>query len=176
MTSRENTLFVTHCSAGKNQVWGGPLALYTSERIQRFGKWCNDAGVRWAIVSAKHGLFFPHESHGPYDMEFSFSYGECLVFERGHLLPNSEGHVRRLVEAVRARLKELNFREVILYAGGRRPWAYLLVVHRALDTCTRPHSSRDDVRACWQEAGRLHVAGSMYDVEAELGRLRPPGG
>jgi len=174
MISREETLLVTHCSAGKNQVCGGPLALYTSERIQRFGNWCNDANVQWAIVSAKYGLFFPHESHGPYDMELSFSYGDCLVFEGGHLLPDSEAHVKRLVETMGARFSKLGVRQVVFYTGGRWPWAYLMVVHCALDECTRGHFSRDGVRGCWEKAGRLRIAGGMYDVEAELGRLRPP--
>jgi len=172
MMSSEATLFVTHCSAGKNQVCGGPLALYTSDRIQRFGNWCNDAGVPWAIVSAKHGLFFPHESRGPYDMELSFSYGQCLVFERGHYLPESEAHVKRLVETIGARLKELGVRQVVFYAGGRRPWAYLLVVHSAVDNCVRRHDSREDVQRCWEEAGRLRLAGGMSDVEAQLSSLR----
>jgi hypothetical protein len=172
MMLRENTLFVTHCSAGKNQVHGGPLDLYTSDRIQRFGNWCNYAGVQWAIVSAKYGLFFPHESRGPYDMELSFSYGECLVFERGQYLSESEAHVKRLVGTIGARLKEQGVREVVFYAGGRRPWAYLLVVHSAVDNCVRRHNSREDVQRCWEEGGRLRLAGGMADVEAELGRLR----
>jgi hypothetical protein len=107
-------------------------------------------------------------------MELSFSYGDCLVFEGGRLLPDSEAHVKRLVETMSGRLRELRVRQVVFYAGGRRPWAYLLVVHRAVDNCTRDHFSQDDVRQCWEGSGRLRVAGGMYDVEAELDRLRPP--
>lgn len=171
MISRGETLFVTHCSGQKNGP-GGPLTLYTSPRVSRFGNACISAGVHWAIVSAKHAIFLPSERHDPYDTELSFSGGECLVFEGGHLLPDedSEAHVNWLADAIRNRLNDLGIRRVVFYVGGapQRVCGYLLVLHRAVDMCAGKHRRPSDLLECIEHAGKLCVANGLAELEPEL--------
>lgn len=171
MISRGETLFVTHCSGQKNGS-GDPLTLYTSQRVHRFGNACMSAGVPWAIVSAKHAIFLRSERHDPYDTELSFSGGDCLVFEGGHLLPDADGeaHVKRLVDAIRTRLNDLGIRRVVFYVGGapQRVCGYLLVLHRALDMCASKHRRPNDLLECIEHAGKVCVANGMAGLQPEL--------
>ena len=172
---RDRTLFVTHCSGGKRSA-GDPLTLYTSPRIQRFGEMCQEAGVRWAILSAEHALFFPEESHEPYETELRFSGGHCYVFRDGHLLADPEGqaHVAHLVETIKRRCIQLGIDRIMFYVGGapQRIPSYLLVVHRAIDGCTRHHSTPARVIECIGTDGRLRIATGMLELQAQM---RSPG-
>jgi len=170
---RKDILFVTHCSGDKNGA-GEPLTLYTSERIQRFGEMCVSAGVSWAIVSAKHGLFLPTEQHNPYDTKLKFSHGQVSVYEKVNerecLLPSSEAHINWLVRGLRSRLEKLGVRRVVYYVGGapQRICGYLLVVHRALDRCQRSHYRPDDVVACIRRTSAIYIANGLAELEAKL--------
>ena len=66
-------IFVTYCSAKKDESLRGtgkvvaPDLLYTSSRISRFVKACNEKRVDWAIFSDKYGVLFPDSKVGWYD-------------------------------------------------------------------------------------------------------------
>ena len=169
---RRSTLFVTHCSAGKNLAGGDPPSLYTSPRVRGFCGICTAAGVLWAIVSAKHALFFPNEWHEWYDTRLSFRGGRLRVYERDDELsqPESEGHIQHLVEATRTRLTELRVREVVYYLEAPPRWAtsYLLVIHKTLDRCTREHRSAEEVLKCIETAGRIHLVSGRAGLSASL--------
>lgn len=171
MPMREITFFVTHCSGQKNGS-GDPLTLYTSPRVQRFGTRCRMAGVPWAIVSAKHGLFLPNEQHEPYDTELSFSGGNCFVFEQGRLLPSPHGeaHVTWLRETIQNRMRDFGIHRLVFYVGGapQRVCGYLLVLHQAVDKCTKQHPTPNDVLKCIKGSDRLYVANGMFELETEI--------
>jgi len=60
-------IYVTHCSGEKDDALRGtgraatPEELYTSERFARFARACREAGVAWAVLSDKHGVWFADE-------------------------------------------------------------------------------------------------------------------
>lgn len=66
-------IYLTHCSAKKDDKLKGtglqvtPDRLYTSSRTQKFIDRCKAAGVNWAILSDKHGIWFPDAKHEWYD-------------------------------------------------------------------------------------------------------------
>ncbi|QQG39650.1 MAG: hypothetical protein HYS81_04750 [Candidatus Aenigmatarchaeota archaeon] len=68
-------LYLTHCSAKKDDSLRdtvkavGPDALYTATPTQRFMERCRSQGVRWAILSDLHGVWFPDVSHAWYEKD-----------------------------------------------------------------------------------------------------------
>ena len=173
------TLFVTHCSKDKNPAGGNAATMYESKRVRRFCEACNSAGVLWAIVSARHALFFPNEWHERYDTRLSFRGGQLCVYEESHPLSQVESgaHIERLVSAIRARLEELSIEKVVYYVETPPGWAvsYLLVIHRALDNCMKEHRSAEEVLKCVETAGRIHLASGMDGLSTAMaaGGLRP---
>ena len=162
-------LYVTHCCRDKEPAGGDP-SMYRAARVRRFIDKCRADGVPWAIFSAEYALFFPDERHDEYDTTLHFRRGQLHVYRRELPLspPESEAHVRRLVQGVRLRLEGLGFDRVEFYVQGRRPTAYLLVMHRALDDCLQEHGSADEVRQCIEAAGRLHVVTNIGDLEKAI--------
>ena len=171
---RETTLFVTHCSGKKNGT-GGPLTLYTSPRVQRFGNACKSTGVRWAILSAEHGLFLPSESHDPYDTALHFSGGECFIFkgEPPLLDPESKNHIKSLIGRIGNSLKQVSIHRVVFYVGGapQRVCSYLLVMHQALNNCTKKHDSPNDVLNCIKNTSSFCIASSLAELEEEIQKI-----
>jgi len=149
--------------------------MYESKRIRRFCAWYEAAGVSWAILSAEYALFFPNEQRDDYDTTLRFRRGQLHVYRRERRLspPESEAHVQHLIEAVRARLGGLGFDRVQFYVEGRRPIAYLLVMHRALDGCVRGHRSADEVLKCIETAGRVHLVSGRAGLSASLALHQP---
>jgi hypothetical protein len=66
-------VYITHCSAKKDNSFKGtgikttPDKLYTAQPLQRFIKKCREVGVKWAILSDKHGVVFPNDKIAWYD-------------------------------------------------------------------------------------------------------------
>ncbi len=66
-------IFITYCSAKKNDPLRGtgkavtPGELYVSGRVQGFIKKCEQAGVKWAVLSDLYGVWLPDERHQWYD-------------------------------------------------------------------------------------------------------------
>lgn len=66
-------IYLTHCSKEKslearaNGLPVPPDILYTEAGIQEFMTACKHAGVNWAILSDKHGVFLPGDRHVYYE-------------------------------------------------------------------------------------------------------------
>ncbi len=71
--SKKNKIYITHCSAKKDDTLRntGKKAnsdkLYTAKPLQRFVKKCKEKCVEWAILSDKYGVIFPLEKIEWYD-------------------------------------------------------------------------------------------------------------
>ena len=65
MFNHDKKIYITHCSAKKDDSFRGikrkvtPDRLYTAIPLQRFVKRCKEKGVNWAIFSDKYGVVFP---------------------------------------------------------------------------------------------------------------------
>ena len=77
-------IFITHCSARKNDDFMGkpidvsPDRLYTATPTIRFMERCKAAGVPWAIFSDKYGVWFPSVKHRWYEKSPDTVTGEEL--------------------------------------------------------------------------------------------------
>jgi hypothetical protein len=66
-------IYLTHCSkeksleAKESGIEMTPDQLYTDPGIQQFMESCKTAGVRWAILSDRYGIFMPDERHSYYE-------------------------------------------------------------------------------------------------------------
>ncbi len=66
-------VYLTYCAREKADGYKEteekvfPQQLYTSDRIQKFMTRCSERGVCWAILSDKHGVWFPDVKHKWYD-------------------------------------------------------------------------------------------------------------
>lgn len=66
MSASNNEIFITHCSAKKNEDFKGtnnkvtPDNLYTATPTQRFMNKCKNKKIKWAIFSDKYGVWFSH--------------------------------------------------------------------------------------------------------------------
>jgi len=69
----DGTIHVTHCSGEKDDALRGtgragtPDELYTSARFISFVRACREAGVAWAVLSDKHGVWFADERREWYE-------------------------------------------------------------------------------------------------------------
>jgi len=138
-------LYVTHCEAGKNSGILAPQDMYKSPRIQRFVEKCESRSCPWAILSAKYGLFFPDERKPDYDVTLkrrqqNFNYFLNIRVEVGKDgkslgREESKSHVVTLASEIRNQLRAREIDQVIFYVGGRRPDAYIALLHYAVDEC-----------------------------------------
>jgi hypothetical protein len=66
-------VYLTYCAREKEDSYKEtkekmfPDQLYKSTRIQEFMNQCKDRGIRWAILSDKHGVWFSNVKHKWYD-------------------------------------------------------------------------------------------------------------
>jgi hypothetical protein len=64
MSTPNNVIYITHCSAKKNGDFRGtdlkvtPDILYTATPTQRFMNNCKNKKITWAIFSDKYGVWF----------------------------------------------------------------------------------------------------------------------
>jgi hypothetical protein len=79
-------IFVTHCSHKKQERYKrtgeavSPDLLYTATPTQRFIVRCKARGVRWAIFSDLHGVWFPDVRHEWYDKDpYTITESEFLA-------------------------------------------------------------------------------------------------
>ncbi len=136
-------LYVTHCGAKKNCGTLGPQDMYTSPRIQRFVLRCESRCRPWAILSAKYGLFFPDERRPDYDVRLkrrqqnSGYLFSIRVEENGKPLSREESntHMVSLAGDIRRQLRARKIDQIIFYIDGRRPDAYVALLHHAVDEC-----------------------------------------
>jgi len=68
------TIYITHCSNKKDDNLKNtgkkvsPDKLYTAKFVQRFIAKCRETNVDWAILSDKHGMVFPSDEIGWYNL------------------------------------------------------------------------------------------------------------
>ena len=66
-TGKQSKIYITHCSAKKNDALEGtgkkvpPDGLYTATPTRRFMTRCKEQGVPWAIFSDYYGVWFSGE-------------------------------------------------------------------------------------------------------------------
>ncbi len=66
-------IYVTHCSGEKDDCLRAsgravaPEKLYTSVRFRGFARACHEAGVAWAVLSDRYGVWFADENREWYE-------------------------------------------------------------------------------------------------------------
>ena len=136
-------LYVTHCGANKNSGILAPQDMYKSPRIQRFVKRCESRSRPWAVLSAKYGLFFPDERKPDYNATLNrrqqnLDYLLNIRVEKdGKPLGREESrsHVVTLATDISGQLRARKIDQIIFYIEGRRPDAYVALLHYAVDEC-----------------------------------------
>jgi len=147
-------LWVTHCSWKKNAVREGtPVELYSSPRISEFIEYCSRNEHAWAILSAKHDLFFPNEKKQNYNMTFRSDplTKQCLVVENGVVLDSerSSAWMDRLVSNTEQKIRSRDIKSIVFWPGRPRDdvdplmrvKCYLKFLHAATDGCNIDHRS-----------------------------------
>ena len=155
-------LCITYCSRKKRDGILPPDELYDSPRIDRFTAYCKKRNLKWAILSAKHGLFFPGEKKGVYDVILESDkrcwLGIRVEINGGRLLKEeSDLKLKELVETVKIQANNHSVGQVVFYAPNpKRAKAYLALVHFVFDNCGRPHSWQE-LLECIRDCGTTHV-------------------
>lgn len=145
---------MTHCSWKKKPVQeGSPEELYGSPRISNFIAYCKRNTLAWAILSAKHSLFFPDEKKPNYNATFKSdpSTKQCRVLENNRLLDEtaSRAWLNQLVLDVRQKILSRNVRSIMFWPGEPRDGVdplmrvkcYLKFLHAGADECAVDHGS-----------------------------------
>lgn len=123
-----------------------PNVLYLSSRIKSFIQFCKENSLDWAIVSAKHGLFFPDEKHSYYNTTFKTVNKRCRYIVDDKLLEEIKSNTmfQALVEQVRTQAQERGVESTLFLESSKEPWrgkCYLLLLHMALDFCDIHHET-----------------------------------
>ncbi|MHC4250549.1 MAG: hypothetical protein ACYS9X_15580 [Planctomycetota bacterium] len=69
----DRTIYITHCSGEKDDALTGtgravaPDDLYTSARFRSFVRACRKAGVAWAVLSDRYGVWLSDETREWYE-------------------------------------------------------------------------------------------------------------
>lgn len=162
-------LYITHCGEKKNPGILTPQEMYKSSRIKRFVKWCKGHSRPWAIISARYGLFFPDERKPDYNVTLnrrqqnSDYFLNIRVEKNGKLLgkEESKSHIVTLARGIRDQLRVKEIGQVIFCIEGRRPDAYIAVLHYAADECDSLPAGRANLEPHLQtctRAGRMNLA------------------
>ena len=159
-------LCVTHCTKDKRDGVLPPCLLYDSLRIDCFTAYCKERGLKWAILSAKYGLFFPEEKGEKYDVTFKKpEEGYWLgiqVVENGKGLCRNQSDMRLagLAETVADQISQRSVDKIVYYYGDDpqkpRPEGYLALLHYVIDKCDTTHSW-DELLECTANHGTVHV-------------------
>ena len=122
---RETKLWVMHCSWNKSSLpEGTPRQLYRSARISEFVDNSERRMLPWAILSAKHGLFFPEETRPNYDTTFSSDpvTRQCLVIENriGLDSQTSLAWIESLTLRTRQKIRSRDIESIVFWPGRTR--------------------------------------------------------
>jgi len=155
-------LHVTYCSGKKRNAILSPDKLYVSARISKFTDYCKNKNLNWAIISAKHGFFFPEEKEEPYDVTLKTD-NECLlgvrIKEEKTNIPkeDSDFRLRELIAKLKEQANERCVNELIFYTWSlKQPKCYLTLLHFVFDSCDRYHSWRG-LLECIERNARIQV-------------------
>jgi len=95
------------CSASKSGVAGTPRDFYTGDLFQASVKWAGSWGLRWAALSALHGVVPSDRVLEPYNYK----------------LAATDYAIRRLAQTIGSQLYGCDFEEeppsIVVLAGGR---------------------------------------------------------
>lgn len=142
-------LYLTRCSHRKRQGKYSPDKLYISSTIARFIDYCRRNLLSWAILSAKHGLFFPDEQHEDYNVTWkSDAEGRCIVINESKRLNISQSaeYNRRLAQKITRQARNRGVSSIIFYTPNPvRTKCYLSMLHRAIQGCRLPHKKFSDI-------------------------------
>jgi hypothetical protein len=125
-----NRLMLIGCSKTKNEVGydnmtGGrvvPRQLYGSQLFNKRVDYAEQNGLRWAVLSAKYGVWFPNIGLKPYDMTFSeMSPADIAAW---HV-----GCAQRLMEELWEPFHEKESEEPL------RPAEFTIEIHAGADYC-----------------------------------------
>jgi len=138
-------LYLTRCSYQKRTGKYSPDKLYISSTIAQFIDYCQKDFLPWAILSAKHGLFFPDEQHEDYNVTWkSDAQGRCIVIDEGKKLSISQSaeYNERLTQKITRQAKNKGVSSVVFYTPNPlRTKCYLSMLHRAIQGCRVPHKN-----------------------------------
>lgn len=165
-------LYVTHCGEGKNPGVLAPQEMYTSPRIQRFVQRCESHALPWAILSAKYGLFFPNERKPTYDVTLNrrqqnvgYFLNIRVVKEKKYLgREESKNHIVTLAQNIQSQLRARGINQIISWFEGRRPDAYVALLHYAADGCDSIPPGQTDLEPHLQtcaRAGRIKLTKNL---------------
>jgi|GEM_PF-2534711 len=169
-------LYVTHCGRDKNSGMLAPQKMYKSSRIQRFVKLCESHSHPWAILSAKYGLFFPDERKPDYNVTLNrrqqnLGYFLNIRVEKDYKplgREESKNHVVTLARSIRDQLRAREIGQVIFCIEGRRPDAYIAVLHYAADECDSLPAGQANLephlKTCTR-AGRMKLARDLDMID-----------
>ncbi|PIX31914.1 hypothetical protein COZ60_01955 [Candidatus Bathyarchaeota archaeon CG_4_8_14_3_um_filter_42_8] len=158
-------LCVTYCSGQKSDGTLPPDKLYKSRRIDQFAEYCKANSLKWAIISAKYGLFFPEERRERYDATLKSAKGYRLGIkvivngEDGEEFPKdkSDAWIDKLIETIRTQVTRHSVDEIVFYTWSlKQPKCYLVLLHFIVDTCDVAHSW-SQLLECVERHGRIHV-------------------
>lgn len=141
-------------------IWP-PKELYISDRIRRFINCCETEELPWAILSAKYGLFFPDEQRQDYDVTFkSDPQRRCRIVKGGYMSDpdQSLAHINNLVATVRRQTNAKKVKDIVFYAPApRMAKCYFLVMHRAVDGCTKHDvkATVNEIRGCIESSEKI---------------------
>lgn len=154
----DHTLWLTHCALGKNEVEAEiPEKLYKSERISEFIQQCSRKELKWAILSAKYGLFFADEKRPTYNRTFKSDpqTRQCHVLEDGKVLDaeTSSQLIHQLIVGIREKMDSKKVDRIVFWPGRPRDGidplmrvkCYLLCLHAAADNCNIDHRSWKEI-------------------------------
>lgn len=161
-------LYVTYCAGEKKEDGTFPPdELYQSERIARFLDHCRAHNLQWAILSAEYGLFFPKEQHASYDTTFKTVNYECRVKKAGKLIDKAKSrqHFSELITLVRDAVSAASVEHISFYAPApQRAKCYLLLIHKAVDECEKPHKLTREIKSCIRDHGRVTIVRKIDEV------------
>jgi hypothetical protein len=142
---------VTYCSGAKHPIeTGNPEELYDSPRITHFIKRCKAKQYKWAILSAKYGLFFPEERKNSYNTTFKTVAYKCRVIENDKPLSymTSQHRIQELTEQVKKCLIEREVDRLFFFFEQplQRRKCYISVLHQAIDGCGLEHATFSELK------------------------------
>jgi hypothetical protein len=150
--------------------------MYTSPRIQRFVERCESQALPWAILSAKYGLFFPNERKPTYDVTLNrrqqnigYFLNIRVVKEKKSLgREESKNHIATLAQNIQDRLEQRRVDKVIFWFEGRRPDAYIALLHYASDRCDSIPPGQTNLEPHLQtcaRTGRMKLTKNLHMIE-----------
>ena len=159
-------LYLTRCSRRKRKGTHPPDKLYISSTVTQFIDYCRRDLLPWAILSAKHGLFFPDEQHADYNMTWkSDAQGKCIVFNEHKRFSTTQSaeYNERLAQKISQQAKNRGVSSIVFYTPNPVPTkCYLSILHRAIQGCKAHHKRFREIAEHVKEI--THREGNLYCV------------